>query len=78
MLTSSAADLQEVPLPPGEQDRLALRGTEGRVWGGGEGGERSGGAVVGEPCFFSIIIQSEDTNVIQQSSYCPNSYFIFR
>jgi hypothetical protein len=35
MLTSSAADPQEVPLPPGEQDRLAARGTEGRVWGGG-------------------------------------------
>jgi hypothetical protein len=64
MLTSSAADPQEVPLPPGEQDRLAARGTEGRVWGGGGGergegvrlgGERSGGAVVGEPCFFLLL-----------------------
>jgi hypothetical protein len=34
MLTSSAANPQEVPLPPGEQDRLAARGTEGRVESG--------------------------------------------
>jgi hypothetical protein len=76
MLTSSAADPQEVPLPPGEQDRLAARGTEGRVWGGGWRAERW--CSRGRAMFFSIIIQSEDTNVIQQSSYCPNSYFIFR